>query len=171
MHAMTHNQQAFQDRVARITNPRFTHVVDPESGMKIPRRVSRDQIGKAKVKSPAPMLVMAAMLGAICLMFARYLRMEVINVEPYFPNGMVAELSMAILAAAVIGGFMRMQNLRLMGVQAAGAVACCVLMHNAVWVAPDQFASVFSQGYVNQILAQTEPLSIFVNGMSFTLTI
>lgn len=171
MHATTNNMQVFQNRVARITDPRFTHVVDPESGMKIPRRLGRDQVGRKKVQSSGAMLFMAAMLGAICLMFARYLRMEVINVEPYFPNGMVAELSMAILAAAVIGGFMRMQNLRLIGFQAAGAVACCVLMHNAVWIAPDQFASVFSQGYVNQILAQTEPLSIFVNGMSFTLTI
>ncbi|MEL6641522.1 MAG: hypothetical protein AAFP98_09455 [Pseudomonadota bacterium] len=171
MHASSKNMQTFQDRVARIKDPRFTHVVDPESGMKIPRRLGRDQVGNKKMQSGPAMLFMAAMLGAICLMFARYLRMEVIDVAPYFPNGMVAELSMAVMAAVVIGGFMRMQNVRLMAVQAVGALACCVLMHNAVWVAPDQFASIFSQGYVNQILAQTEPLSIFVNGMSFTLTI
>ncbi len=169
-----HKQQGlhtFQQRVARINDPRFTHVVDPESGMKIPRRLGRDQVGRKAKPQPMAVLFMAALLGAICLMFARYLRMEVINVEPYFPNGMIAELSMACMAAIVIGGFMRMQNLRLVGVQAVGALVCAVTMHNAVWVAPDQFATVFSQGYVNQILAQTEPLSIFVNGTSFTLTI
>ena len=165
------NMTDFQARVARINDPRFTHVVDPESGMKIPRRLGRDKVGSPKAQTRPAMLFMAAMLGAICLMFARYLRMEVINVEPYFPNGMVAELSMAFMAAVVIGGFMRMQTLRLIGLQAIGAIICCVTMHNAVWVAPDQFATVFSQDYVNQILTQTEPLSIFVNGASFTLTI
>ena len=165
------NMTNFQARIARINNPRFTHVVDPESGMKIPRRIGRDQVGNKAGKNSAGMLFMAALLGAICLMFARYLRMEIINVEPYFPNGMIAELALGCMAAIVIGGFMRMQNLRLVSLQVVGAVVCAVTMHNAVWVAPDQFAQIFSQGYVNQILAQTEPLSIFVNGMSFTLTI
>lgn len=162
---------SFQQRIARINDPRFTHVVDPESGMKIPRRLGRDQVGKKSKQQPMSMMMMAALLGAICLMFARYLRMEVINVGPYFPNGLIAELSMACLAAVVIGGFVRMQNLRLIGLQMVGAAVCAVTMHNAVWVAPDQFATVFSQGYVNAILTQTEPLSIFVNGTSFTLTI
>lgn len=165
------NLNGFQARVAKIKDPRFTHVVDPETGLKIPRHVTRDQIGDRAKKVSGKMLAMAALLGAICLIFARYLRMEVIDVAAYFPNGMIAELSMATLAAVMIGGFMRMQSLKLAAMQALGATLCYVTMHNAVWVAPDQFASVFSQDYVNQILAQTKPLSVFVNGVSYTLTI
>lgn len=162
--------ETFNARIKRIQNPRFTHYVDPDNGMKIPRRVSRGEIGH-KAAPPLALVTMAVILGAICLMVARYLRMEVINVEPYFPGGLIAEMSLATMAAVTIGGLVKMRSLRTFAAQVAGALVCAVTMHNAVWLAPDQFAAVFSQSYVDQILALTEPMSVFVNGTSYTLTI
>jgi hypothetical protein len=160
----------FKSRIKRIQDPRYTHVVDPESGMKIPRRVTRDEIGKSTTSSGGA-LFMAALLGALCLMVARYLRIEVINVQPFFPDGLVVEVSMAFMAAVVIGGFVRMRSFRTAIAQFVGALVCAVTMHNAVWLAPDQFAFIFSQGYVDQILTLTDPMSIYVNGTSFTLNV
>ena len=162
--------EAFNARIKRIQSPRFTHYVDPDNGMKIPRRVSRDQIGR----KPAPattLVTMAAILGAICLMVARYLRMEVINVEPYFPDGLLTELALASMMAVVIGGLVKMRSLRTFAAQVVGAVVCAVTMHNAVWLAPDQFAAVFSQDYVDQLMALTEPMSVYLNGTSYSLPI
>ena len=160
----------FKSRIKRIENPRYTHYVDPENGMKVPRRVSRNEI-RGKATSSGGILFMAALLGALCLMVARYLRMEIINVQPYFPDGLIAEMSMACMAAVVIGGFVRMQSIRTTIAQFVGALVCAFTMHNVVWLAPDQFAAIFSQGYVDQILALTDPLSIYLNGTSFTLNV
>lgn len=160
----------FNARIKRIKNPKKDYVVDPETGIKIPRRVTRDQIGK-KPLPPIALLAMAGILGALCLLVARYLRMEVINVAPYFPDGLVTEMALACMAAVVIGGFMRMRSFWTFGAQVLGALICAVTMHNAVWLAPDTFAMVFSQGYVDQILSITDPMSLHVNGTSITLAI
>lgn len=168
-----HSQQqmnTFNSRIKRIQDPRYTHNIDPETGIKIPRHLGRDEIGK-KPMPPLALLMMAGILGALCLLVARYLRMEVINVAPYFPDGLIAEMAMASMAAVVIGGFLRMQSFWTFGAQVMGALLCAVTMHNAVWVAPEVFASVFSQGYVDQILSITDPMSLHVNGATFVLPI
>lgn len=169
MHTLQH-LDSFKKRVTKIQDPKFNHIIDPETGMKIPRRITRDQIGKGPQASRQA-LGMGFLLGMLCLMVARYVRMEVISVEPYFPDGMMVELVMASVAAVIIGGFVGLRNMRVAVAQLAGAVVCAVSMHNAVWVAPDHFAMVFSQGYVDRILALTDPMSLYINGLTLTLKV
>jgi len=169
MHS-SNQMSGFKDRIKKIEDPRFQYYVDPETGMHIPRHLTRDQVGNQNVSS-GTILGMSFILGMLCLLVARYLRMEVINVEPYFPDGLMTEMAMACLAAFVIGGFMRMKSFKTALAQFAGALVCAITMHNAVWMAPDQFATVFSQDYVDRILGLTEPMSVYVNGMTFALVI
>ena len=163
-------QDVFNSRIKRIQRPRKEYTVDPNTGMKIPRRVTRDQIGK-KYRPPIGLITKAALWGAFFLLLVRYLRMEVFNIAPYFPNALLTEVAMASMAAIVLGGLWKMRSLTAMTWQAAGALICAVTMHNAVWAAPDTFATVFSQGYVDEIIAATDPRTIFVNGTSYPLPI
>ena len=162
--------QGFNARIARIQDPKFKHVVDPESGLKIPRRITRDQVGK-KPKASVMSIMMAFMLGMISLMGARYLQIDLINIQPYFPDAMIAELVLAGGMAFMIGLFMKMRSVRTMIAQLSGAAVCAVTMHNAVWFAPDQFALLFSQGYVDQVMSLTDPLSIYLNGTTYALSV
>jgi len=131
MHS-SNQMSGFKDRIKKIEDPRFQYYVDPETGMHIPRHLTRDQVGNQNV----------------------------------FPDGLMTEMAMACLAAFVIGGFMRMKSFKTALAQFAGALVCAITMHNAVWMAPDQFATVFSQGYVDRILGLTEPMSVYTTKIS-----
>lgn len=165
MHSTQHID-TFNARIKRIQDPRFTYVVDPESGIKIPRRLTRDQIGR-RPAPPTALLTMAAILGGICLLIVRFVRMEVAS-APYVPDMMI-EVAMAGMAAVVIGGLFRMQSFHTVAAQIAGALICAVSMHNAVWIAPDPFAQVFTQSYVDGIKAMTDPMTLYINGVSYAL--
>lgn len=164
------NMDRFNARLARIQDPKFRHVVDPESGLKIPRRITRDQVGK-KPKASVKSMAMAFLLGMIALVGARYIQLEMFTIEPYYPNAMVAELLIAAMIAYSIGSTFKLGAFRTVIAQWAGAAVCAVTMHNAVWIAPDQFAMILSQGYVDHILALTDPMSLYLNGTSITLNV
>lgn len=166
----TKNMDQFNARVARIQDPRFKYVVDPESGLKIPRRITRDQVGKKRSLS-VKKTGMAFILGMISLVAARYVQLELIAIEPYYPDAMVAELLIAAMIAFCIGSTFKLGSFRAIIAQWAGAAVCAVSMHNAVWIAPDQFAMILSQSYVDQILALTDPMSLYVNGTSISLSV
>ena len=166
----TANMERFNARIARIQDPKFKHVIDPESGMKIPRRITRDQVGK-KPKASVKAMSMAFILGMISLVAARYIQLEMMAIQPYYPDAMVAELLIAAMIAFCVGSTFKLRSLRTVIAQWAGAAVCAVTMHNAVWIAPDQFAMILSQGYVDHILTLTDPMSLYVNGTSITLNV
>lgn len=168
----TQDQAAiFQARLKSINNPRNTSYVDPETGMKIPKRVGQNII-RANGKSPPASIMgmmMGLVLGGLCLIVARYFQVTFLDIRPSVPHALLYELGMAALMAFVIGGFVKQKTFKHMVCQVAGAAFAAVTMHNAVWIAPEHFAMVFSQGFVDQILAATEPMSLNVAGNSYTL--
>lgn len=168
----TQDQAAiFQARVKSIQNPRNTYYVDPETGMKIPKRVGHDVI-RANGKTPPATttgMLMAVVLGSLCLIVARYLQIAFLNIQPVVPNALLMELGLAAAMAFTIGGFVRQKTFKHMICHVAGAAFAAVTMHNAVWLAPDQFAMVFSQSFVDQILAATDPMSLNIAGNSITI--
>jgi hypothetical protein len=161
----------FQARVKNINNPRNNYYLDPETGMKIPKRVGRNQISANGKTPPATSfgLIMGMILGVLCLMVARYLQIAFLDIKPSVPNALAVELAMSGVLAFTIGGFVRQKTFKHMIAQMAGAALAAVTMHNAVWVAPDQFAMVFSQDFVDQILAATDPMSLNIAGNSITI--
>ena len=48
--------------------------------------------------------------------------------------------------------------------QVVGIAIMLVAMHNLVWMMPEEFAMLYGQGYVDQVLTTTAPTSIFIRG-------
>ncbi|MFT4699925.1 MAG: hypothetical protein ACI9ND_001778 [Yoonia sp.] len=168
----TQDQAAiFQARVKNITDPKNTYYLDAETGMKIPKRVGRDQILANGKTPPATVtsMITAVILGVLCLIVARYLQIVFLDINPSVPNALAVELAMSGVMAFTIGGFVRQKMFKHLVSHMAGAVLAAMTMHNAVWIAPDQFAFVFSQDFVDQILAATNPMSLNIAGNSFTI--
>lgn len=168
----TQDQAAiFQARVKSINNPKNTYYLDPETGMKIPKRVGRDVIRANGKDKPANVgsMIMGMILGALCLIVARYFQITFLDIQPSVPHALAYELGMAAALAFTIGGFVKQKSLKHMVCHLAGAALAAMTMHNAVWVAPAEFALVFSQDFVDQILAATDPMSLNIAGNSITL--
>ena len=130
--------------------------------MKIPKRVGQDVI-RANGKSPPATItgmLMALVLGAMCLIVARYFQITYLDIRPSVPNALAYELGMAALLAFVLGGFVKQKTFKHMVCHVAGAAFAAMTMHNAVWIAPEYFVMVFSQGFVDQITAATQPMSL-----------
>ena len=168
----TQDQAAiFQARIKSINNPRNTYYVDPETGMRVPKRVGRDVIaanGKVKPVTTSSMM-MAMILGSLCLIVARYFQITFLDIQPSVPHALAYELGMAAAIAFTLGGFVRQKSLKHMICHLAGAAFAAMTMHNAVWLAPEEFALVFSQDFVDQIIAATDPMSLNLAGNIITL--
>jgi hypothetical protein len=168
----TQDQAAiFQARVKSINNPRNTFYHDPETGMKIPKRVGRDQIAANGKTPPATTtgMVLSMIVGALCLIVARYFQVTFLDIQPSVPHALAYELGMAAAMAFTLGGFIKQKTFKHMVCHVAGAAFAAMTMHNAVWIAPDQFAMVFSESFVNEILAATDPMSLNIAGNSITI--
>lgn len=163
---------SFNARIQVINNPRNRHYVDAETGMKIPKHVSKDVIKKA-VKQSGKLSVMALMLaillGGLAMIAARYARIEVLLLADVGHVTLLIELAMASIAAFIVGAIIGQKTLRHMACQVAGAAFLAVAMHNAVWAFPDEIASVTGQAFVDQIRAVTEPQSLYLAGTTYTI--
>jgi hypothetical protein len=164
-------QAAFNTRVARIRDPRNTHYKDLETGMNVPKRVSKlTVLNNRKVAPPSVFaLMMAIALGAICLVAARFLRFSVLDMPQINDTTMAVELALAAILAFVLGGMLGQKTTRHMVAQVAGAAFMAIAMHNLVWMAPDIFGQYYSQDYVNQVQSQTVPASLFLRGETYTI--
>ena len=95
---MAHVQTSFQDRLKSIADPRNTFYVDPETGTFVPKRVSKKQIKQGialkKIKKPGVAgFTGSLILGAMCLMGARYLRFNHLGMQD---GAATADVMMAI---------------------------------------------------------------------------
>lgn len=171
------NQQAiFQARVKRINDPKNDSYLDPELGIRVPKRLSKKIIKTNNAireqKAGTMSLIFSILLGAVCLMAARYVRFHYADIPETGTAPltlMIMDYAMASVMVFVAGGLIKHKSIRHMGAQIAGMAAMLVAMHNLIWFFPTEFAQVYSQSYVDQVIAATEPLSIFVNGASITV--
>jgi hypothetical protein len=173
--AMMNSDQidSFNARVQRIQNPRNTFYVDPETGMKVPKRVSKKLIKRsskmAQCKPGMMSLMMGVILGGLCLMVARFASQEIIGSPVADDLTLGLELAAASIIAFIVGGFVSQKSFRHMVAQVAGAAFMAVAMHNLIWMFPDEFAMVYSQSYVDQIRAVTTPNSLYLRGETYTI--
>lgn len=170
---MHSNQQleSFNARIKRINNPRNTYYVDGETGMKIPKRLSKDVIARKGKKAPPGMfaLMMALIVGTLCLMAARLARYTVLEMPETNDTTLVIELTIAAIVAFVVGGMLGQKSLRHMVAHVAGAAIMAVAMHNLVWMFPAEFAAWYSPDYVNHVRTNTAPMSIYLRGQVYTI--
>lgn len=164
----------FKQRIERIEDPNNISYADPETGMNIPRRLSKAQIKGHNLGKKPGILVMllSCVLGAMTLIAARYVRFvlaEIPDIGTEAHTLLIMDFGLAALMAFLIGALIKHKTLRHMMAQAAGIAIMLVAMHNLVWMYPTEFAQVFPQAYVDQVIALTSPHSIYVVGETITL--
>ena len=165
----TEQLNQFQARLGRINDPRNTYWTDPETGINVPRRLSKAVIlnNSLPVKQSMMSVVMSVILGVICLMAARYIRFHFAAIPDFGTGAMtltVVDCGIAAFLALMIGGIVKLKTLRHVFGQMSGIAVMLVAMHNLVWIFPTEFAQVYSQAYVDQVISMTEPQSLYFNG-------
>lgn len=174
---MPRAQSSFNDRVKRITNPKNAYYVDPETGTFIPKRVSKQEIKKAKLrrqipKPGVPGFIGSLLMGALCLMAARYLRFNELEMHDGSAAAdvlMTIDFGLAAIAVFLLGAMVRHTTFRHMIAQTVGIGIMLVTMHNLVWAFPEEFAQVYSSEYVDQVRSLTAPQSLYLRGETITL--
>lgn len=164
----------FNARIKRIKDPKNIYWTDHETGMNIPRRISKGTIiaHNFRKKEGLMPLLMSVVLGVICLMAARYIRFHFAEVPDSGTEAMtltVMDFGIAAFLAMIVGGIVRLKTFRNVMGQLGGIALMLVAMHNLVWIYPAEFARFYSQDYVDQVMALTAPQSLYVNGEVFTL--
>lgn len=162
----------FQARIQRINDPKNTSYLDPETGMRIPKRLSKQIIktnnsARKEQKAGLGSVLMSVGLGFIALIAARYIRFELVGIsnDATDPATLAAmDAGLAAMIVFFIGGVLKHKSLRHMMAQVCGIAVMLVTMHNLVWFFPAEFAQAFSQDYVEQVTQTTAPLSIHFNG-------
>lgn len=173
---MSDQLSTFNARVKRIKDPRNDSYMDPELGIRIPKRLSRKVI-KTQNTHNAPKagrmsVILTVLLGAFCLMAARYVRFNFADIPDAGTAArtlMIMDFAIAAVMVFILGGLVKHKTISHMVAQIAGIAAMLVAMHNLVWLFPAEFAQVYSQAYVDQVVAMTEPLSLFVDGQTITI--
>lgn len=161
---------SFKDRISRIQKPSNQSYRDPETGMMIPKRMSK-KIIKAGATGPRKAsrieVMMSVMIGVFCVMGARYVRFQLAHIPDAGTAAetiTVMDLGIAAVLAFILGAMLKHATLRHMVAQTAGIAVMIVAMHNLVWLFPSEFAQVYSQDYVEQVQALTSPQSLYLNG-------
>jgi hypothetical protein len=172
---MAHRKQDINDfnsRVKRINNPRNKSYYDPDLGMHVPKRVPRDKIKKGKARSEptfVSLFLVSAVLGAFGYFVGQVIRVR------YFPEAEAAltvlalDLVLALWMVAVITALLGKRSLFDRFAQVAGIYAMMVAGHNLIWRWPEPMAAIYTQDYVDSVLASTSELSLIVgaNVLSF----
>lgn len=172
------SQTSFSERLARIESGSYTHYVDPETGMQIPRRAKAPRRkGPPKTEGLRHTLsfVAAMLAGALGILAARYVRYQYFGLadgaEGAMADGlMVMDLIFGCIAAMMVKVLFRMGGKEFIVFQTAGALAALTLMHNLVWMYPEPFAEVFGPEWVEYTQSTTEPASVYFRGMTIPLT-
>ena len=165
--AIAEQRDEFNLHVTQISNPRNTSYYDPELGMNIPKRVSKEFINRKKTKQAGGSgIVISLLLGAVFLMLSYLicLRLDLINQDaPMLVYGISGIL------AIVLGGMFRLKSMADMGAQIVGVGAIVVGMHNLIWAFLEPFAVIYSPEFLDIIQATTTANSIAFMCMTYTL--
>lgn len=168
---MSDQQTYFNARIRRINDPRNNSYLDPETGIRIPKQLSRKIIKTNNTymeqKAGFGAMLLSLILGAICVMGALYVRFTVAGIPNTGTEAstlLAMDAGLAAVLVFVLGGILKHKSFRHMMAQVVGIAFMLVTMHNLVWFFPDEFAQVYTQDFVTQVTQATEPLSIHVNG-------
>ena len=174
-------QQMFQARLARISDPKNIAWTDPETGMVIPKHIRNGKAAMRNGKTNAPVrsnlgyplsILIAGIVGALSVIASRYIRFHVLGQDP---GDMDPDFALAM--DAMMGGavaFVFREMLKLQGkvqatAQMVGIGAMICLMHNFVWEYPQVFEQLFSTEWVQTVQAETSPQSIYFRGITFQI--
>ena len=162
----------FNARIKRIRNPKNDFYYDPDLDMHIPKRVSRDKIKKTKKQqdeSPIGPILVSMIIGALGLMAAQVLRIRYFQVSA--PDNVVfyLEIFVAFWAVLTLSALLNRRTIGARIAQVAGLAIMMVAGHNIIWRWPEQMAVIYTEAYVQEVLATTEQHSVVYRGEVFGL--
>lgn len=161
----------FNARIKRIRNPRNDSYYDPDLGMHIPKRVSREKIRKVRKQEEAflgPILV-SMIIGAVGLMAAQVLRIRYFELPSTSGIVLFLELFLAFWAVITLSALMNRRTTGARLAQAAGVAIMLFAGHNIIWRWPEQMAVIYTQAHVEEVLATTTQHSVVYRGQVFGL--
>lgn len=160
----------FNARLKRIRNPRNNSYFDPEMGMHIPKRVSRDKIKKDSQKeSFIGAFIVSMIFGAVAVLIAEILRIRYFGLIAPSNTAFFLELLIAFWAVVLISAVTNRRALTARLAQIAGVAVMMVAGHNLIWRWPEQMAVIYTAPYVDQVMATTTQHSIVYRGNVYGL--
>jgi hypothetical protein len=160
----------FNARVKRIKSPRNNSYYDPDLGMHIPKRVTRDKIKKnAEKDSFLGAFIVSAIIGAIGLMFAQVVRIRYFELTEPSDVVLYLEIFVAVWAVVMLSAMLDRRQISARIAQIAGVAIMMVAGHNLIWRWPEQMAVIYTTAHVEQIMDATTQHSVVVRGTVYGL--
>lgn len=160
----------FNARVKRIKNPRNKSYYDPDLGMHIPKRVTRDKIKATKDgESYLGKFIVSMIIGAVALMLAQVLRIRYFGLMEQSDVGFYLELFLAFWAMVLLSALLDRRKVAERIAQVAGIALMLTAGHNLIWRWPDQMAMIYTPAHVEQVMQATTQNSVVYRGTVFGL--
>ncbi|MEJ8560757.1 hypothetical protein QTO30_05620 [Yoonia sp. GPGPB17] len=162
----------FRARVKNIQNPRNKSYYDPDLGMHIPKRVSRDKIKKKVQRDEDSFLakfIVAMVIGAFAMMIAQVVRIRFFGLSLDGDVVMALELFMAFWAMLMLSVLLGKRGAFDRVGQIVGIAAMLVAGHNLIWRWPDQMAYIYTAEHVEQVMEATTQHSVVYRGTVYGL--
>jgi len=172
---MTDQLTNFEARLRRIKDRKNISWHDPETGMNIPRYVSRAAIKSSaqdikKIGSVA--ILLSVLLGMACLMAGRFARYHFAGMDGSgFSLELLlgADIGLGFIVAVIAGTVLGLGRGKLQIAQLVGIMFMAVSMHNLVWAFPEEATQLYGAHFVAETLADTQPRSIMLRGTIIAL--
>lgn len=155
----------FNARVSRISNPKNKSYYDPDLGMHVPKRVSRDKIKKAKTREEPTFLaifIVSAVVGAFGFMVGQVARVRFLPEADAAVVALTLDLVMGLWVIAILTVLLGKRSIFERMSQVAGVYGMVVAGHNLMWRWPEQMAMIYTPEHVDSVLASTTELSLIV---------
>lgn len=161
----------FNARIKRIKNPKNDSYFDPDLGMHVPKRVSREKIKKQRKKEEEILgpVIVSLIIGAIGLTVAQIVRIRYFGLPATSELTFYLELFVGFWAVVTLSAFMNRRTIGARIAQIAGVAIMMTAGHNIIWRWPDQMAVIYTQAYVDEVLQSTSQHSVVYRGQVFGL--
>ncbi|MBC7143794.1 MAG: hypothetical protein H5U24_00145 [Thioclava marina] len=171
---MTISSTSFNDRLTRIEKISaknkgrvVLHVGDREMNVRADSAMLRGAIAEPRTKRRLLAFIPALGTGVAGFVLASVLREHFMTPQIAEAIGTHADLALfgaALLVAFVIGLFFKLLSTKLVMLQALGVVIAMAGLHNLAFWQPALASSVFSEAWVQQKVAETEPRTLTYAG-------
>jgi hypothetical protein len=170
MAARKYDMTDFNARLKNIKNPRNASYYDPDMGMHVPKRVSRERIRRnTKEDSMLGAFLVSMILGAVGLMIAQVVRIRYFGLTEPSNTVLYLELFVAFWAVILLTALTNKRKIGDRIAQIAGVAVMMVAGHNLIWRWPDQMAVIYTPAHVAQVLVTTTQHSIVYRGSVYGL--
>jgi hypothetical protein len=170
--------QAFHDRISRIEakaakGTQTVHVGDDEMDLRELKRLDNDPALKRRRHYHTGMLwsaiaVISAATSVIAIRAVRADFFQALLTGTEAQSELITDLVLSLLAVLFIRQLFSLRWRSFVALQLPAVLAMVLGMHNLVHVAPQAFARVFPQPWVETVLATTEMNSVLLPGKSIT---